>query len=547
MTSAPAGSFLSRLQANWKSGLTVALVSIPLSVSLAVASESTPTAGIITAIWAGLLASVFGGSRFNIVGPTGALSGILAAYALTHGASVLPMLAIVAGVFVLLAWTFKLHHFLVFVPASTMHGFTLAVAIIIALNQFNFATGIGGLARHEKFLENVWESLTHLGLIHWPTVVVFGVFLALLFVFLRLTPKFPGAIILTPAGILLGYLGSIGKLPFELATLGSRFADIQGKLFASPNLAWDNSLVTAGLAVALVAILETMISAKIADNMTKTKHNERRELLGLGLANMASGLAGGLPATAALARTSLNIKSGGTDRISATVSSICIAVISIFLLAYFRFIPLAVIAAILVFVSVRMVELVHFARLYKYDKANLAVAFLVAFVCLWEDPIVGILVGTAVSLVVFMEKLSKGQFELSVNDKRKMIKRYVCEDVEELDPSSETLVYSIKGELVYVNAKSHIERLEGWNRYTNIILRLRELAYVDLDGEDAFEEILVFLREHGKNVLITGVSPSVEKVLEQGKEFQSIKRDGRVFDRTLTALKHLNFPMPDRA
>ena len=133
-------AFKARLAANWQSGITVSLVSIPLSVSLAVASQATPVMGIITAIWAGLMAAIFGGSNYNIVGPTGALSGLLAAYALTQGVSMLPMLAIVAGLFVLIAYAARLERFLVFVPASAIQGFTLGVAFIIGLNQLNFAS-----------------------------------------------------------------------------------------------------------------------------------------------------------------------------------------------------------------------------------------------------------------------------------------------------------------------------------------------------------------------------------------------------------------------
>ena len=541
-------ALVSKIKANWQSGLTVSLVSIPLSVSLAVASNSTPTAGIITAIWAGLMASIFGGSKFNIVGPTGALSGILAAYALTHGASALSMLAIVSAVFIFISYIFKLERYLVFIPASTVHGFTLGVAFIIGLNQMNFAFGLSGLEKHPEFIKNVIETFSHLGTISLPTFGIFALFLFGLFALLKLTPKLPGAITLTPIGIVLGYLSVAGKLPFELKTLGMQYADIAPKLFQPFHFFIDSSLFLPALTVAVVAVLETMISAKIADGMTGTKYHPRKEVFGLGIANAVSGLLGGIPATAALARTSLNVKTGANDKMSAAISSVCIALISFVFLTYFKYIPLAVIAAILVFVAARMVEIVHFSRMFTLDKKSFVIALLVAFVTIYEDPIVGILFGTAISLLLFVEKLSKGQFELMINNTDKKLTDHVFgDDIEDADLCKDchTLVYSIKGQLAYVNAQAHISRFETKLNadYEHVILRMRELFFIDLDGVDAFEEIVTLIESQGKQVLLTGVNPLIEKSLEESKAFQKIRDTHRIFPHTKEALQKLGYAL----
>lgn len=537
-----------KIKANWQSGLTVSLVSIPLSVSLAVASNSTPTAGIITAIWAGLMASIFGGSNYNIVGPTGALSGILAAYALTHGASALSMLAIVSAVFIFISYIFKLERYLVFIPASTVHGFTLGVAFIIGLNQMNFAFGLSGLTKHPEFIKNVVETFSNLSQASLPTFGIFALFLFGLFALLKLTPKLPGAITLTPIGIILGYLSVAGKLPFELKTLGMQYADIAPKLYQPFHFFFDSSLFLPALTVAVVAVLETMISAKIADGMTGTKYHPRKEVFGLGIANAVSGLLGGIPATAALARTSLNVKTGAHDKMSATISSICIALISFVFLTYFKYIPLAVIAAILVFVAVRMVEIVHFSRMFTLDKKSFVIALLVAFVTIYEDPIVGILFGTAISLLLFVEKLSKGQFELMINNTDKKLTDHVFgDDIEDADLCKDchTLVYSIKGQLAYVNAQAHISRFETKLNadYEHVILRMRELFFIDLDGVDAFEEIVNLIESQGKQVLLTGVNPLIEKSLEESKAFQKIRDTHRIFPHTKEALQKLGYAL----
>ena len=324
--------FISRFRHNWKSGLTVALASIPLSISLAIAANATPMMGIITAVWAGIIASMFGGSNYNIVGPTGALSGILASYALIHGVDTLPILAIAAGAIILLVYVFKLSKYIVYVPASVVHGFTLGVAFLIAFNQFNFATGLQKLPQHESFIMNLAESFRHIGQTDFWTLAIFVIALTFLFIWSRFVKRFPGPIVLSAIGILLGYFTSKGFLGFDLQTIFSRFGEIEVNLFAFPTFSADllsRDLMIASITIAVIGILESLISAKIADGMTKTKYHRDPEVLGLGLANVASGLFGGLPATAALARTALNVKSGATHKTSAGISSVLIALISV--------------------------------------------------------------------------------------------------------------------------------------------------------------------------------------------------------------------------
>jgi SulP family sulfate permease len=533
-----------KINSNWKSGITVALVSIPLSVSLAVASQSTPVAGIITAIWAGLVASLFGGSNYNIVGPTGALSGLIAAFVIANGVELLPSLAIVTGFIVIAAYLIKAEKYLVLIPASTIHGFTLAVAFIIALNQANSALGITGLKVHERFIENVLETAKHLGLLSIPTFIVFLIFLVAMFAFAKYTPKLPGAIVLAPIGIALGYLSQSGNLPFQLQTLGMKYT-MSPALFAGWKFIFSSDLFSTALVIALIAILETMISAKIADGMTKTKHEKRREMLALGLANIVTGLAGGIPATAALARTSLNIKSKATHKISATISSVSIAIISLILLSYFKYIPMAVIAAILVFVAARMIEVHNFKRMYKMDRASFYVALLVAAVSIYQDPIIGILLGVAISLIMFVEKLSKGQFELIVNSIDNGIEQKIVGyrfDGDEMSATADTLVYTFQGILAYMNGLAHVSRFEkDLAGYKNVILRFRGVHFIDMDGVDAFDEIIEVVKTQGKKVLVTGVNPLISEMLEHSDDYRKLQKDGMVFEKTADALSHLGY------
>src|SRR3989338_2375116 len=251
-------TLIHRLRQNWKSGLTLSLVSIPLSVSLAVAANATPVMGVITAMWAGLFAALFGGSNYNIVGPTGALSGILAGYAVLYGMEALPVLAVFSGFMIVLFYLFHIDRYLIFIPSSVIHGFTLGVAFIIALNQLNFALGLKGLPVHESFIENIVESLKHFSSFDPFTVGLFVAGLIFLFVLLKVSPKFPGPIFLAPIGIFLGYLSSRGLIPFELQTLYTKFGAIDVQLVDFPS--WGNlppvmALLGAAFAITVIGVL----------------------------------------------------------------------------------------------------------------------------------------------------------------------------------------------------------------------------------------------------------------------------------------------------
>lgn len=529
---------------NWKSGLTVALVSIPLSVSLAVASGANPVQGIITSVWAGLIASIFGGSNYNIVGPAGALTGILASFALHNGGfALLPSIAILSGILILLAYITRLEKYLVFIPSSAIHGFTLGVAFSIAWGQFNSALGLTGIVAHEHFVENFMESMRHLPGLSVPTFLVFLVFFAALFLTLKLFPKVPSVLVVAPFGMIVGYLSTIGYLPIKLATLGSKFPGLTGTIFGKFAFAYTPDLVKTCFTVALVAILETMLSAKIADGMTKTKHNKRKEMLGLGLANIASGLMGGLPATGVLARTALNVKSGADNKISQSINSIFVALISILLLAYFRFIPLSVIAAILMFVAIRMVAPEHYSRMWELDRTGFWISLAVAFITVFDDPSIGILVGVAASLILLVERISHGQFSLTLNVRNKgIIHKSDTDYMNQTKKKGDTLVYSIKGQLLHLNTHAHLARFEGGlNGYKNIIIRMRELHFIDLDGVECISEIIENVKAQKRNIVLTGVDELVRELLLNSKEYRDLEQEGMVFKKTSEALKHFGY------
>ncbi len=533
---------LKKIKDNWKAGLTVALISIPLSISLAVASGTTPTVGIITAVWAGLIASLFGGSNFNVIGPTGALAGIIATFAFANGPQALPMLTILTGLFILAAYTLKLERYLILIPSSVIHGFTLGVAFIIGLNQLNYAFGLKNVPQHDHFFANVLESFKHLPNLSLITFAIFLAFFGGLLLLRFLLPRVPGAIVLAPVGIALGYMGNGQLIPFRLETLGDKFTDLSFKLFQAPSITFSAHILQTAATVALIAILETMLSAKIADGMTHTKHNPRKEMFGLGLANLICGFFGGIPATAALARTSLNIKTQANDKMAATINAIFIALISIFLLPFFKFIPLAVIAAILVYVSVQMVEAEHFITFYKYERPYFFVSMAVAMVTIYKDPIIGILLGATVSLMLLVDKIAQGHYDIKLRKRRDDSNATIAGEQTKEIAHTDVLLYSMKGKLCYINGRAHITRFENiFRKYRYVILRLREIYFIDLDGVAALNEIIEIGHARGQTIVITSVSPSTVEILEKASSsYQKLKRDNLVFKTTHDALDYFS-------
>ncbi|KKQ44237.1 MAG: Sulfate transporter [Candidatus Moranbacteria bacterium GW2011_GWC2_37_8] len=529
-----------KIKQNWKSGLTVAFVSIPLSISLAVAAGATPLMGVITAIWAGLFASIFGGSNFNIVGPTGALSGILIVFAIKYGVSILPLLAIITGLMTLTVYLLRWERYIVFIPSSVVHGFTLGVAFIIGLGQFNFAFGLKNLPAHENLIDNLGESLAHISSLHWATVAltVFG-FIFLL-VWRKFYPKVPGVMVLAPAGILLGYLSQTKIIGVEFQTLFSKFGDISGNLLALPNISWtlNKDILLGAAAISVVAILETLMSAKIADGMTKTKHNTRKEVLGAGVANIFSGLFGGLPATAALARTSLNVKSGANDKMSATISSICIFIISAAFLFVFKYLPLPVVASILIFTATQMVESEHFVKFYRNDKSAFLLSIIVAIITVVEDPIIGILIGSVAALLLFANKMSKAETEIGLNKDGKLLGRINARRLFKTKNQGDTLVYRFAGQLTYVNTQSHMDNVSAINDDVKVVVfSFRNLFFLDMDGMESIKEMVEMLKRKEKLVLLSSANGIVQDMLLKEKWFNQMDEKGQIFSNTKDALE----------
>jgi len=537
---------LHTLKGNWKSGLTVSLVSIPLSLALAIASGASPTQGIITAFWAGLLASFFGGSNYNITGPTGALSGVLVSYAILHGAASLPIIAVLAGVLIFVSYLLGLEKYILFIPKSVVHGFTLGVAFIIALGQIDNALGLVNIPKTEVLLQNVWASLQHISEIQWPVFAIFIFSTIFIILWNKRFPKIPGAILVASAGILFTTLTQDKTLPFHLLTLGDKYLSIEATLFQNTfsQFSWElllkEDIWFIAIATTLIAILETLLSAKIADNITKTKFNPSKEVLGLAIANIGSGLMGGIPATAALARTALNIKSGADHKTSATISSIFIGIIALFLFSFFKLLPMAIIAAILMTVALGMVEKKHFIHLMETDRSAFFLSLFVAILTVVKDPIVGIIVGTFIALLIFANKVSYGQTEVLVWKKGKLTDSLLKNEFIQKAPiHSDVIVYKISGTMTYINMPAHLEAVKKIKDNKIVIISLRHAFYADSDGIEYLKELIETIKKTNQKVVLTGVNREIEKQIKNEDFYKKKLIEGKIYKRTSEALSDL--------
>ncbi len=291
------------------------------------------------------------------------------------------------------------------------------------------------------------------------------------------------------------------------------------------------SLIETSAVVAFVVVLETLISGKVADGMTKTKFNQRKEVLGVGLANIASGLFGGIPASGVFARTAINVRTGATSQWSQGMNSIVVALLSLLLLPYFKYIPLSIIASILVYASIRMVTGEHFKKLYRYEKTAFWIAMAVAAITVVVDATMGILVGTLVSLLVFAKKISTAQCNVTVGATSPIPQEGSSEEIK-----GDSIVYRFAGELTYINSKSHIERLRNITTDKALVLNFRNLFYIDVDGIEALDEIFEDLNRRQQSVFVTGLNEYLMKFFTHHAWYETLLKEQRVLGTTNEAL-----------
>lgn len=541
------------IKENWGSGLTVALISVPLSIALSIASGAGPVPGLITGIWATLIASIFGGSNYNIIGAAGALTTVLFAATLAAplglGASVLPILAILTGIIIFLVWILKAERFLYYIPSSVMYGFSAGVAFLIAASQLFDASGLSTLKRTGEFVGDIELFIANNSSVDNYALITFFAFLIGILTWKKFIKKLPAVIPASVIGIIFGFFEA-KYLDWDLISLGDKFGQFKASLMAPvpwhafgdilTNFSTLFSLTEIAGIIALIAILETLITAKIGDALTKTQSSSSKELLGLSLANIGSGIFGGLPATGVFIRTGANIKAGATHRTSATIAAIATALIAIVALPFFTYIPMAVIAALLVNTALGLIETHIFKNFWKHEKASFWIAIVVALVTVFEDAGAGVVVGAILALLKFADTVSQGRFDAIINYEdgtREDIRGKANLHIPQ-GKKIEIFTYSIAGFLGYIDSTRHaanLHQIAHNKEITYVIIRLRDLFTMDFEGQAMLTEAIQNIHDGGKKVYISSAN---ENILKQINHIPFLKDKGGdlIFKKTTDAI-----------
>lgn len=494
-------------------GLTVAVIALPLAMALGIASGATPAIGLCTAVVAGFLISALGGSRVQVGGPTGAFVVIVAKVIHDHGFAGLAMATFMAGIMLLLLGAARYGTLIKFIPHPVIAGFTAGIAVIIFSTQIKDLVGLsmestGGLG----FLE-LWRGyLGHISSWNPRAAAVAAGSLAVLIVLRRWAPRMPAALVAVA-----GAAVAVRVFGLEVDTIGSRFGVLPQGLPA-PSLAWFdlarvNELFPAAITIALLAGIESLLSAVVADGMTGDRHNSNMELIAQGVANIASVCFGGLPATGAIARTAANVKAGARTPIAGMSHAVFLLLCLFFLAPLARGIPLSSLAAVLVIVAWNMSEAERFVHLLKAPRADVVVLIVSFLLTVLVDLTVAVEAGIVLAALMFMKRMSEASeavSRLTADDsgtERPIEPDYVKRGT--LPPGIEA--FQMNGPLFFGVVDRLHRALDSVERVPKVfILRMRRVTVIDASGLNAVRELHERCRRGGTLLLLTGVQPEVE-------------------------------------
>jgi SulP family sulfate permease len=503
---------LKGLRGDLTGGLTAAVVALPLALAFAVASGVEPKAGLYTSIVAGIVAAIFGGSPVQITGPTGAMAVILVGIVAKYGIEKVWIAGVMAGIIQVALGVAKLGRLVKFIPYPVTAGFTNGIAVIIFCGQLNNFFGLQ-LGRSEHFLPGLWQTLTHLEAVNWLSVGLASVVILTKLLWSKINATIPGYLVgLVLATAIAAYfhldVPTIGSIPQSLP--------IPQGIPHWNNFSLLQELINPALALAALGSIESLLSAVVADGMTVSeKHNSDRELVGQGLANIIVPFFGGIPATGAIARTAVNVRSGGKTRLSGVIHGVALAIIVLTLAPLAAQIPLAALAGILIVVSVGMIEWEAIGLLLRATYSDFAVMILTWLVTILFDLVLAVEVGLIAAGVLFIKRMS----DLSL---AKIPETEVFPPGIPLELGKEIAVYRVDGPVFFGAAERFVTFLRDEPQVKYLILRLRFVPNMDTTGLVALEDIYHDLKRRNCRLFLTGLQPQVRQLLERSGLLETI-------------------------
>ena len=483
-------------------GFTVGLVALPLAMAFAIASGVPPQAGLYTAVVAGFLISALGGSRTQIGGPTGAFVVIVAGIVVKFGLGGLALVGIMAGILLLMMGITGLGTAVKYIPRPVTIGFTNGIALLIASTQIKDFLGEKTPPVPSEFLARIRMLLHYVGTTRWQTVAVAATSLAIILLWPRLTKRVPGSIV----ALLLSTLVVAGfHLPIE--TIGSKFGGIpQGfPHFALPSFqaAQILPLLPSAFTVALLAAVESLLSAVVADGMSGDHHNSNVELVAQGVANIVSPLFGGIPATGAIARTATNIRSGALTPVAGMVHALTLLAILLVAAPLARFVPLAALAAVLFVVAYNMGEWREIGTIVRLSKTDIAVWITTFSLTVLADLTVAVGVGMALAALLYIYRIAETTTVEAVTPE--YLEDGRAHILQDKDIPSIVTILRIHGPFLFGATEKLADATRNLTKLGDVvILRLRNMTALDATGIHALEQFSERLRKTGKTLLLCG-------------------------------------------
>jgi len=514
-------------------GSIVGIVALPLAIAFAVASGVSPEKGIITAIVAGFIISLFGGSRVQIGGPTGAFIIILYGIIQQYGVDGLLISTLMAGVILVLFGVLKLGNLLKYFPHPLIVGFTSGIAVVIFSTQIKDALGLSIQKLPADFFEKWQCYFEHIQDINYYALAITFATIVITLNFKKINSKVPGSFV---ALILLTLGVQIFHLP--VTTIETFFGTIPNDItFALPHFELSNlrTYIVPALVIALLGSVESLLSAVVADGMIGGAHRSNTELIAQGLANIATPFFGGIPATGAIARTATNVENGGRTPISGIVHSLTLLLIMLFFMNYAKLIPMSVLAGILIVVAFNMSEYKSFFSILKgsvYDYSVLLSTFILTIIV---DLTVAIQVGIVLSSLLFMKRMADV-------DKHEIVVSNDEDDIENYEKLPKGIaVYEIGGPLFFASAKQYAELIQKRAISAKVlIIRMRHVTFIDATALHNFHETIEILKENGTVIVTSGTNNEVFEALQKHEIVTLIGEENmhRTFTRAVSSANY---------
>lgn len=534
-------TFMSDLMA----GIIVGIVALPLAIAFGIASGVTPEKGIITAIVAGLVISLFGGSKVQIGGPTGAFIIIIYGIIQKYGFEGLTIATLMAGLFLVLFGLLRLGTIIKYIPYPIVVGFTSGIAVTIFTTQIKDLFGLTLPSNPSDFIEKWGVYLQNFNTID-PWCALIGVAsVVIIAVTPRFSKKIPGSLIaiilMTIVALLLKNLAGV----LSIETIGDRFS-ISNELPAAqvPDMNWETikSLVSPAITIAILGAIESLLSATVADGVIGDHHDSNTELVAQGLANIASPLFGGIPATGAIARTMTNINNGGKTPVAGIIHAVVLLLIFLFLMPLAKYIPMACLAGVLVVVSYGMCGWRSFLELMKNPKSDVTVLLITFFLTIIFDLTIAIEVGLIIACLLFMKRMSETTDVKAITEEIDLNQdaEFSTGNLDHLIIPQGVEVYEINGPYFFGAGNKFEEIMASFGDRPKVrIIRMRKVPFVDSTGIHNLTNLCEMSKKEGIQIVLSGVREKVNGQLEHAGFYHLIGEEN-ICSHINLALKRAN-------